>query len=506
IIDDLRKSFFDQLTRPVIYRKKQLERLYDLLEENEDRICDALYRDLHKSKIESMVGEISWCKKESLDAIENLDNWVKPEYVQVGIAHKLNSCHLRKEPLGTVLIIGAWNYPVLLLLAPFIGAISAGCTAVLKPSEVAENTSSVLTELFPKYLDQNAYRIVNGGSQETSALLKFRFDHIFYTGSGHVGKIIMTEAAKSLTPVTLELGGKSPAIIANDAVIPIAAKRLLWGKTFNCGQTCVAPDYIICERSVQEAFIKEAPKIVKELYGENPQEHKDYCRIINQRHFDRLKSLLDQTNGKIAYGGNTDRDSLYISPTIVSNVPKDDVLMQQEIFGPIFPMVVVNNIEEALEFVRSNDIPLSLYPFSASNQTIQYILNNTRSGMTVVNDCLMQATVPTLPFGGQGHSGIGSYRGKRSFDVFIHKRPVMSTPFVCEKLMEFRYPPYTERNYKIVNWLFFNKKKDGGGSGFKGLLGIIFILFLAYSIRADVYSRFVDLAKNFFGSDLFFHK
>ncbi|CAG8593105.1 8784_t:CDS:2 [Acaulospora morrowiae] len=494
IIDDLRKSFTNNLTKSLSYRKRQLRQLYKLLEENEDEICDALYKDLRRPKTETMIGEISWCKKESLDAIENLDGWSKPEYVKVGIAHALNGCHIRREPAGTVLIIGAWNYPVLLLLAPFIGAISAGCTVILKPSEVPDNTSATLTKLISKYLDQNAYRVVNGGSEETMELLQFRFDHIFYTGSGRVGKIIMTEAAKHLTPVTLELGGKSPAIIAKDADIPIVARRLIWGKTFNCGQTCVAPDYIICERSVQEALIKEFPRVIKEFLGENPQKSKDYSRIINQKQFDRLNNMLKKTSGKIIYGGITDRDELYISPTIVSDVTEDDELMQHEIFGPIFPIMVVNDLEEALEFVRSRDIPLAIYPFSRSDKTIQHVLDNTRSGATVINDCLMQASVMTLPFGGQGHSGMGSYRGKRSYDVFTHERSVMNTPYFFEKFIGFRYPPYTQRNDKIANWLFFSRWK--GRSLFRGVLGAVIVLFLAYYSHKS--EKLVGYVRNYF--------
>ncbi|RIB15239.1 Aldehyde/histidinol dehydrogenase [Gigaspora rosea] len=484
IVQELRKSFHSNLTKPLSYRKEQLRNLYRMINENEQAFCDALYKDLHKQKHEAILGELGWVKQEALDAISNLKSWAEPNYVKVNLGYMLNKCHVRKEPIGIVLIIGTWNYPVNLLLMPFIGAIAAGCTAILKPSELSAHIASLISELFPKYLDQNAYRIVSGGVVETTALLKYRFDHIFYTGSGKVGKIIMSAAAEHLTPVTLELGGKSPVIATNDVDIPLLAKRILWGKLMNCGQTCIAPDYMICERSVQDAFIKEAPKIIEQFYGSDPQSGtSDYCRIINKNHFDRLQNLLNQTKGRIAYGGNFDRDDLYISPTIVADVSKDDKLMEDEIFGPIFPIIVVENLDEAIEYVNSKDIPLALYPFSKSDKTIKHILDNTRSGGTVINDCLMHFTVKELPFGGQGPSGIGSYHGKRSFDTFSHERAIMTTPFALENLVKARYPPYNEFNAKLLSWLFFKKPSKFRNVASKGVIGAVILLMITYVIK-----------------------
>ncbi|CAG8469229.1 9677_t:CDS:10 [Diversispora eburnea] len=397
IVEALRRSFFSNLTKPLSYRKNQLKQLYNLLDENDQELCDALQKDLRRPRTETMLGEIAMIKQEIYDSIENLDTWAKPEFVKVGIAHKLNKCRIRKEPVGSVLIIGAWNFPILLLLLPFVGAIAAGCTVILKPSEISENCATVITELFPKYLDQNSYRIVNGDVKVTTVLLENRFDHIFYTGNGIVGRIIMGAAAKHLTPVTLELGGKSPAIVANDA----------------------------------DAFVKEVPRIVKELYGSDPQNSPDSSRIISQKHFNRLTDLLNKTEGKIVYGGNKDKNDLFFPPTIVSDVPKYDSLMQEELFGPILPIVVVENLDEALEFVRSKDIPLAIYPFSNNEKTIE----NSRL-YVLINDCFMQFSVSTLPFGGQGHSGIGNYRGKRTFDTFSHERSVMTSPLILERLVE----------------------------------------------------------------------
>ncbi|CAI2185489.1 12654_t:CDS:2, partial [Funneliformis geosporum] len=441
-MEELRVTFTKRLTKPLEYRKKQLEQLYHLIEENKEELSEALYKDLHKSKIESLIAEIGTIRQECLEALNHLYEWAAPESVKTKMIYKMNKCYIRKDPVGTVLIIGAWNYPVTLLLTPFVGAIAAGCTAILKPSELAVNTAAVIAKLFPKYLDQNAYRIINGGATETMALLEYRFDHIFYTGSGAVGKIIMTEAAKHLTPVTLELGGKNPVILADDADIPISAKRLVWGKTFNSGQTCIAPDYIICTRDTQEALVKEIPKAIKDSYGRNPQKSPDYGRIINQRHFDRLSNLLSQTNGKVVIGGNSDRDDLYFEPTIVIDVPKVDSLMQEEIFGPVLPIVVVENIDESIKYINERDTPLALYPFSRSDKTVKYILDNTRSGGVVINDTMLHYAVSTLPFGGTGASGIGAYHGRHSFDIFTHKRSVMSSPLALEKLLTTRYAPY----------------------------------------------------------------
>ncbi|CAB4382444.1 aldehyde dehydrogenase 3 family, member D1 [Rhizophagus irregularis] len=488
LIEDLRTSFAKHLTKPLGYRKKQLEQLYNLLDENQDELCEALYKDLHKSKIQSMLSEIGLVREECLEALNNLDRWASPEYVKTSLMFKINKCHIKKDPVGTVLIIGAWNYPVNVLLLPLVGAIAAGCTAVIKPSELAANTAAVITKLSSQYLDKNAYRIVNGGATETMSLLEYRFDHIFYTGSGAVGKIIMAAAAKHLTPVTLELGGKSPVILANDVDIPITAKRLIWGKTFNNGQTCIAPDYILCTREIQEALIKEMPKAIKDSYGSDPQNSPDYGRIINQRHFDRLSNLLSRTRGKKVIGGNSDRDDLYIEPTVVSDVPKDDSLMQEEIFGPILPIVVVESIDDAIKYINERDTPLALYPFSKNDKTIKYILDNTRSGGTVINDTMLQGSVPALPFGGTGMSGMGAYHGRYTFDTFTHKRSVMSSPLAIEKLLASRYAPHKKSDFKFASYFMFSKPKfknknyqgSDGVLNFKNVILIVCMILIAY--------------------------
>ncbi|RIA98614.1 aldehyde dehydrogenase family 3 member B1-like protein [Glomus cerebriforme] len=488
IIEKLENTFSKNLTKPINYRKKQLERLYNLLDENEQEICDALYKDLHKHKTESLLGEINVIKQDCLDAIEHLDEWASPEYVKVGVAFKLNRCHIRKDPVGLVLIIGAWNYPVYLVLLPLVGAIAAGCTAIIKPSELAMYTATIIDALLPKYLDQEAYKCINGGVTEVTELLKYKFDHIFYTGSGAVGKKIMLAASNYLTPVTLELGGKSPAILDDNINFSVTAKRLIWAKSFNSGQTCIAPDYILCTKKTQEALLKEIPKVLRDQFGNDIQKSPDYARIINHRHFDRLVKLLEQTKGNIVIGGKTDRNDLFIEPTFVENVLKDDKLMEDEIFGPIFPIVIVENIKEAVKFINEKDFPLSLYPFSNDNDTIKFILDNTRSGGVTVNDCLIHATVPTLPFGGIGASGTGSYHGRKSFEIFTHERSVLKSPFFSEKLLERRYAPYNELNYKILNWLMFSKpnftnKRNKGKWKINNILGVLCIIIVAYFVK-----------------------
>ncbi|CAG8465694.1 10608_t:CDS:2 [Ambispora leptoticha] len=449
IVTDLRKTFSKNVTKSIAYRKQQLQQLYYLIEENEELIFDAVAKDFQRSRTEAWLGETALLKAEIIEFVNKLDEWAKPQIVETSIAYKFNKCYIIKEPIGTVLIIGTWNYPISLSLAPFAGAMAAGCTAICKPSEVATHSAKLIGELFPKYLDHNAYRIVQAGPEGTVKLLEQKFDHIFYTGSTAVGKKVMEAAAKNLTPVTLELGGKSPVIVANDANILISAKRIIWGKIYNCGQTCIAPDYIICERLVQTALIDSIPKVLEEFLGENIKQSKDYARIVNQRHFDRLQNMLLSTKGNILIGGDSDRDDLYIAPTVVTDVTKEDSLMQEEIFGPILPIVVVEDIDEAIEFVNNREIPLALYPFTSSKKLAKHILDNTQSGGVCVNDCILHFAIPTLPFGGKGNSGMGNYHGKKSFDTFTHERSTNETPYYVEKLLGSRYPPYT--NFKI--WL-----------------------------------------------------
>ncbi|KAF9936145.1 aldehyde dehydrogenase 3, member A2 [Mortierella alpina] len=462
IVQGLRSAFHAGVTRSLDFRKQQLRALYNMISENDAAIRDAVFQDLHKPPAELMIGESGMVKQECIDAIKNLDKWAANRSVKTGIVNKFDNVHIRKDPLGMVLIIGAWNYPLNLLLAPAVGAIAAGNTVLLKPSEVAPHTAALLSKLLPAYLDQRAYRIVNGAADETTLLLEHKFDHIFYTGSGQVGRIIMTAAAKQLTPVTLELGGKSPAFISRDVDIAITARRLAFGKFFNCGQTCIAPDYLIVERGIEDKLVEAFKASIQEFYGSSVQSSSSYGRIVNKNHFQRLKSLLDQTKGKIVAGGDCEEDDLFMSPTLVLGVDRDDKLMEGEIFGPILPIMVVERLVEGVKYVNQGDQPLALYVFSKNKKAIDYILDHTRSGGVVVNDALVHFIVSNLPFGGTGPSGIGNYHGKRSFDVFSHERSALIKSMGMEKLNDLRYPPYTEKKTRWLDWFLFDKASFGG--------------------------------------------
>ncbi|KAG0244317.1 Aldehyde dehydrogenase [Actinomortierella wolfii] len=461
IVQGLRATFNSGITKPLEYRKQQLRGLYNMLSENETAIRDAVFADLHKPAAELFLGESGMVKQECIDAIKNLEKWAANRSVKTTIVNKFDNVHIRKDPLGLVLIIGAWNYPLNLLLAPAVGAIAAGNTVVLKPSEVAPSTAAILTNLLPKYLDQRSYRIINGAVDETTLLLEHKWDHIFYTGSGSVGRIIMGAAAKQLTPVTLELGGKSPAFVSRDVDIAITARRLAWGKFFNCGQTCIAPDYLIVERGIEDKLVESFKHYIQEFYTNNPQESNSYGRIVNNNHFQRIKKLLDETKGKIVAGGETDENDRYIAPTIVLDVKADDALMADEIFGPVLPIMLVDKLLEGVRFVNQRDQPLALYVFSKNKRQIDYILDHTRSGGAVINDALIQFIVSTLPFGGTGPSGIGNYHGKRSFDIFSHERSTLVKSQGLEKLNDLRYPPYSEKKLKWLDWFLFDKASFG---------------------------------------------
>ncbi|KAF9955729.1 Aldehyde dehydrogenase [Modicella reniformis] len=350
-IETSRQTFKAGYTKSLKFRRHQLEQLWRLLDDNTDQICDAVYKDLHKNKMESILGELIPSKEEINDALEHLDEWAKDEHVKPSLPNRFGvTCLTRKEPKGTVLIIAPWNYPVFLTIGPMVGAIAAGCTAVIKPSEVAPNTAQILTDLLPRYLDSRAYIIINGAVHETTRLLEHKWDHIFYTGNGTVGKIIMKAAAQHLTSVTLELGGKSPVIVDENANMAVVANRIAFGKSFNAGQTCVGPDYLLLTAKAEEKLIPALKKAWTDMLGPDPQTSPDYARIINNRHFHRLTKVLDENkSGEIVIGGQTDEKDLYIAPTVIRNVDREDKLMEDEIFGPLLPLIRVADVDDAIE-------------------------------------------------------------------------------------------------------------------------------------------------------------
>ncbi|KAL1921991.1 uncharacterized protein VTP21DRAFT_10633 [Calcarisporiella thermophila] len=456
----LTTTFCSGATRSLAWRRKQLKELYRMLEENEDALCEALRLDLRKNRQESITSEIGVSRSEAANAYKNLQSWASKKNVSSNFAFKLDSCQIHRHPKGVVLIIGPWNYPVNLLVIPLIGAIAAGNCVLLKPSEISFHTSSLLSRLIEKYLDTSAIRVINGGPEETSELLRFKFDHIFYTGNGRVGRVVMRAAAEYLTPVTLELGGKCPTYVAKDVDVAIAARRIAWGKFLNAGQTCIAPDYVICEKEIQEAFVSALQDAFHEFFGGNDwKQSVSYGRIINEHHWDRLVRMLKGSKGRAVIGNEMDREDLFMAPTVVVDVQKDDRLMSEEIFGPLLPVVTVEGIQGAISIMNSFDPPLAIYVFSKNQHTVEHIQKQTRAGALVSNDCLLHFTINALPFGGVGASGMGRYHGKHSFNEFSDHQASLSRGFshLIEMANSARYPPYTNGKLRYLAMLLFEK-------------------------------------------------
>ncbi|XP_032519506.2 aldehyde dehydrogenase, dimeric NADP-preferring isoform X1 [Danaus plexippus] len=461
VVNKARDTFDSGVTKPIEWRRKQLKNLLRMYEENRNAMVEALVKDLRRSKMEAILLEVDYLINDIRNTIYNLDNWVAPVKPSKGLVNMLDDVVIYNDPYGVVLIIGAWNYPLQLLLLPLAGAIAAGNAVILKPSELAEASAKFMVETLPKYVDSDAIILVEGGPEETSELLKQRFDYIFYTGGTNVGRIVYAAATKNLTPVTLELGGKSPVYIDNTVDIEVTAKRILWGKFINAGQTCIAPDYILCSRTVQDKFVDAAKNVLREFYGEDPQKSPDLCRIINNRHFSRLQALIDASKDKVAIGGRYDSQDKYIAPTILANVTASDVIMKDEIFGPVLPIVPVENAYEAIKFINEREKPLVLYAFTTDEELAKRIAENTSSGGMCINDTVMQMGVDTLPFGGVGSSGMGAYHGKASFDTFTHKKSCLIRNFAAigERLGSGRYPPYTDGKLSFITTLM--RKRNG---------------------------------------------
>ncbi|XP_027800310.2 aldehyde dehydrogenase family 3 member B2 isoform X2 [Marmota flaviventris] len=409
----LREAFGSGRTRPAEFRAAQLQGLGRFLQDNRQLLLDALAQDLHKLT-------------------------------------KLDSAFIRKEPFGLVLIVAPWNYPLNLTLVPLVGAIAAGNCVVLKPSEISKGTEKVLAEVLPRYLDQSCFAVVLGGPEDTGRLLEHRFDHILFTGSPRVGKIVMAAAAKHLTPVTLELGGKNPCYVDDDCDPQTVANRVTWFRYFNAGQTCVAPDYVLCSPETRERLLPALQSAITRFYGDDPQSSPDLGRIISQKHFKRLQGLLGC--GRVAIGGQSDESELYIAPTVLVDVQETEPVMQEEIFGPILPLVTVRSLDEAIDFINRREKPLALYAFSNSSQVVNQVLEGTSSGSFGGNEGFIYMTLPSLPLGGVGHSGMGRYHGKFSFDTFSHHRACLLAPSGLEGLNGIRYPPYGHWSQKLIRW------------------------------------------------------
>ncbi|MEV6719831.1 aldehyde dehydrogenase family protein [Streptomyces xanthochromogenes] len=423
----LRATFRSGRTQPLDWRTAQLRRLREMLTTHGADLAEALHADLGKSSTEAFRTEIDFTIREIDHTLEHLADWLRPEPAPVP-AHLGADATARTQydPLGVVLVIAPWNYPVQLLLTPLLGALASGNAVVVKPSEMAPATSAALARLLPRHLDTDAVAVVEGAVPETTALLAERFDHIFYTGNGTVGRIVMRAAAEHLTPVTLELGGKSPAFVDRGADLSVVADRLVRGKFLNAGQTCVAPDYVLTDPETARALEPEFARAVEAVFGADPQSSREFGRIVNERHFDRLGALLD--SGRTVTGGHTDRATKYIAPTVLADVDPKAPVMQEEIFGPILPVVTVADLDEAIAFINDRDKPLALYAFTESDHTRERLAAETSSGGLGFGLPLAHLTVSDLPFGGVGESGMGSYHGRYSIETFSHRKAVLSKP------------------------------------------------------------------------------
>ena len=401
----------------------------------EKPLCEALWKDLHKSYEESYIAEVSILLGEIRTHIRNVGKWTRPQRRPTPMKLFPSRSKIISEPLGTALIISPWNYPVQLLLTPLVGVISSGCTAVLKPSPYVPEVSDVIEKMIRDTFPEEHVAVVQGDRNVNTALLEQRWDMIFFTGSPSFGRAVMAAAAKNLTPVVLELGGKSPCIIDKDADIEVAAKRVAWGKSLNAGQTCIAPDYLMLHKNIKDKFLSELEKAFGELLGDDPQKSEHFVRIVNDAAFERLKGYL--ADGEVVFGGKTDKDERYFSPTVLDHVSPDSPVMQEEIFGPIFPVQTFSSLDEVIRFVSMREKPLALYYFGSQGDKV---LKHTTSGGSCINDVIMHIANENVPFGGVGMSGMGSYHHKRTFDVFTHYRSVISTPTWID--LPFRYMPY----------------------------------------------------------------
>ena len=420
-VEHLRRTFDSGRTRPLHWRRRQLRAIHEMLELRGDELVEAMRADMTRPELECRL-ELKVCSTEIAYALDNLESWMQPE--PAGLLPVPGRQRIVRDPRGVVLIIGPWNCPVELLVVPLVGAVAAGNCAVLKPSELSAQCSALVAEMVPECLDPDAVAVVEGGADETTELLEQEWNHIFYTGGGAVGRIIAEAAAKQLTPVTLELGGKSPCIVDDDVDLDTAARRIAWGKYFNAGQICIAPDYVLVKREREEELVAALARVTEELFGTNPRSSADLGRIVNERHHARIVRLMK--DGRPAFGGEAEQAERYIAPTVLQDVAPDSDVMKEEIFGPVLPVLPVDSIEEAIEFVNQRDRPLALYLFTCRQNVEDEVLLRTSSGGVCVNGTMLHAASPEMPFGGTGASGLGAYHGRHSFETFSHRKAVFT--------------------------------------------------------------------------------
>ncbi|WHY73058.1 aldehyde dehydrogenase [Fictibacillus enclensis] len=436
ILQNQRTYFATQETKLLPFRMEQLKKLKAGIKKREQEVIDALALDLGKSELESYSTEIGILYEEINFTIKHLKGWAKPKKVKTALTHVGSKGSIIPEPYGTVLIMAPWNYPFQLALSPLVGAIAAGNTAIIKPSELTPNVSALLSTLLQELYPPSYVAVIGGGVQTSQALLEERFDYIFFTGSAAVGKVVMEAASRHLTPVTLELGGKSPVIVHEDANIPLAAKRIAFGKFMNAGQTCIAPDYLLVHSKIKTSLIEAMKEVIQAFYGPDPIQSPAYSKIVNERHYNRLSGYLKE--GTVIYGGERNDSKQKIAPTLIDRVKLDSSVMTEEIFGPIFPVVEYTSLEEAIELIHSRPKPLALYLFTQNKNTADEVTSRISFGGGCINDTLMHIATPYLPFGGVGESGMGNYHGKASFDTFSHRKSVLKQTNRFD--FSFRYP------------------------------------------------------------------
>lgn len=441
IIESQRDYFLTHETKDFNFRIENLKKLKRAILKYEDRIYEALRKDLHKSQFEAFVTEVGFVLEEISYHIKNLKKWMKPTKVRTDLVNFKSRSYILHEPFGVVLIMAPWNYPFQLLMDPLVGAIAAGNCVTLKPANYSENVAEVIRDLIGETFDEKYISVFTGGRTVIQEILDQRFDYIFFTGGPFLGKIVMEKASCYLTPVSLELGGKSPCIVEDDANLDVAARRIVFGKFLNSGQTCIAPDYLMVNKKVKGRLLDKIKDTVTEFFGENPRSSQDYGRIINDNQFRKLTELLK--TGNVIFGGESDERDRYIAPSIMDNVKPEDPIMQEEIFGPILPVMEYDTLDEVVSFINSREKPLAFYFFTSSRKKEKYILSRTSSGGGCINDTMVHLTNPRMPFGGVGNSGMGAYHGKHTFDTFSHHRSILAKTTLFD--IPLRYAPYKDK-------------------------------------------------------------
>ncbi|CAH8644891.1 unnamed protein product [Schistosoma bovis] len=462
IVSVLRKGITEGVLNTLESRKCAIRNILKLFLENEEDIVKALEKDLRRCRTESVLTDIDPSVGEAKTMLSNMDSWLKEESVPSSFITLMDTVTIQKQPYGVVLIISPWNFPFILSFQPLIGAIAAGNSVLLKPSELTPACSQLIAELIPKYLDKHICQVICGDGSVSKILLETqRFDLIFYTGGTTIGREVYVAAAKKLTPVVLELGGKCPVYIDSDVSLDVAVKRIIYSKLLNCGQICIAADYLLCHEKILPVLKERIEETIKQFLGDNPQKCPDFARIVNVRHFQRLTDLLKQTKGKVMVGGMSDVNDKYFAPTVVFDVDEEDILMQDEIFGPILPVLSVKSPSEAIRIINSKEKPLAIYVFTRNKSVFDDFKMATSSGAIMMNDCTVHSLIPNIPFGGIGHSGIGNYHGRYSIETFSHRRPVILKSEVEYINNKIRYYPYTESGLSWLRWSL--KKSDRNG-------------------------------------------